>query len=258
MDGDENTYNPVEQYMKDIMDSDKPDKPAETTAKPTNKLEIRSVDTDTPEPNSGSRDDALKISDAIKQSINIQTNPIKNKTIAKKIPLETQIFNVKQHPLGFILILLTVIISYAALFSLISFLLPGIANATSLSLSTLGPIAGYLMLIIVVIGLVFLLAFGRAYKTNRLELTDLNVLGTVHSGYFNKKAFRLPIADIENVIVNKSGLFPKLFDYGTLKIKTNKNRNDIVFQYTPNPNICAEAVLDARLEYLASRSFTRP
>ncbi len=244
---DNKIHNPVEEYMRYIMDKDKPDKPLETTAEPTKHLEVKKA-ADSRNVEGGSRHDALKVADAIEQSINIKKM---ESAQAKTAPPQLQVSEIKHHPVGLILIFLVVITSYAIAFSVVSFLLPGIAGLIGSDLNTVGPITGIIMLLTLIFGIIFLLFTIRKFLLNRVILTSLNIVEVSHLGLSGKKVRELPMTDIEDVLVEKAGLFPSLFNYGTIIVKTPYGLDDLIFRYAPDPETFAKAIDDSKLEYLA-------
>lgn len=251
MSQDDKIHNPVEQYMEYIMNQDKPDKPPETTTEPARHLEVKGFNQAAD--SSGSRDEALKVADAIKQSIDIKTGQERD-TLQKENPEDisrTTIFNIQRHSIGLILALTAAVAVYAAGFSLISFLLPSLARATGIELNVIGPIAGISMLIITAIGVALLPAVGRSYNFNRLVLTESSLIHSLSFGLVNKKVYEIPLTDIEDVSVQNTDMLSSAFSYGTINIKTVEDQNDLKFKYAPNPSAYAKAIQDSRLEYLA-------
>jgi hypothetical protein len=252
---DDKIHNPVEQYMKYIIDLDKPDKPSETVTEPTKHLEVKGSGHEL-SISGGDRYYALKIADAIKQSVNIKMIPKKDRQEQTENLSETLTFDVGHHPVGLIIIGLPVVVGYAAVFCLVSFLLPGFARLIGVELSVVGRIAGLSMLAMVLLGVMFLFFGAKNYLLNRLILTDFNIIHILKSGLGGKKAVELPMSDIENIIVRKTGILPSLFNYGTIIIETPQGQNNFVFKYAPDPDACAKAIHDHRLEYLANNGIT--
>lgn len=248
---DDQIHNPVEQYMKYLMDLDKPDKPPEIINEPAQHLEIKSARH--PLNKGGSRYDALKIADAIKQSVNVKKNSKENKFNRTQSLNQKRIFNIKRHPASLIIISLSGVVVYAAVFSLISFLLPGFANLVGTDLAVVGPIVGLFMLVMIALGLVLLFLIAKNYLANRLVLTDLKLIQILRTGIKDKVTMELPVNDVEDVVVRKSGIFQVIFNYGTLAIKTPEGQNDFIFKYASHPDIYAKAIQDSRLKYMASR-----
>lgn len=249
---DDKIHNPVEQYMKYIMDLDKPDKPPEITAEPTKHLELKKGKDARPQAGGGNRYDALKIADAIKQSVNIKRNSQQENPGQVQSAEELRIFDIRHHPVGLIILFLEVITAYAITLSLISFFLPGIAQLVGASLSSIGPIVGIFMLASCLLGVIALFFASRNYLSGRLILTDFNMVHIFRSGLFGSKVSELPMSDIKDVIIRNSGPLCSLFNYGTIIVETPEGQDDFIFTYTPDPEICAKAVNDCKLEYLAN------
>lgn len=247
-------HNPIEQYMKYIMDLDKPDKLPETTTDPVKHLEVK--DSNKSPAGGGNRYDALKVADAIKQSVNIKMNPKADRLEQTTDLSETRIFDIKRHPVGLILPGLSVIVGYAAVFCLVSFLLPGFAKLVGAELSVVGPIVGQSMLVMVLLGVIFLFFTAKNYLLSQLILTDFNIVHIFRSGLIGKKVAQLPISDVEDIIVQQAGILPSLFSYGTIIIEMPEDQNNLIFKYAPDPDICARAVHDSRLEHLANHRIT--
>lgn len=243
MNSDDKIHNPVEEYMKYLMNRDKPDKPPETITEPTKHLEVKMGRDEEYTLNSsgGNRQEALKVADAIKQSVNL-----------KRDSKEEHIFSIRRHPIVMILTFIAVIIGYAVAFSVIGFFLPGFADLTGSELSSIGPLAGVSMLLVFSLGLIYLLFKARNYMLHRLVLTDFNIIHVLYSGILDKKIAKLSVADVENVKIQKTGLFSSIFNYGTIIIETIEGQNNFIFKYAPYPDIHAKAVNDCKLEYLAS------
>lgn len=241
MSQDDKIHNPVEQYMQYIMDQDKPDKPPETTAEPTGHLEVKG--------NNGNRDEALKVADALKQSMNIRSS-LEYDFQKVEESAQTTTFNMQRHPMGLILILTLAVVVYAIVFSLISFFLPTLASAMGTELNVIGPIAGVIMLVLVAVGIISSLAVSRAYRLNRLILTESSLIHALNSGLANNKIYEIPLADIENVSVQNTDILSSAFSYGTINIKTIEGQNNVKFRYAPSPDVYAKAIQDSRLEYL--------
>lgn len=218
---DENIRNPVEEYMKEIMNLGKPEKSPQTTAKPTDKLEIKEPEHSSRPVNSAN--EAIKIGDTLK-SANIEARkpgkPIKN---------------IHRHPIGLIFTYLSVVIGYAVFFSLISFFLPGLADTVGISLSTAGTIIGMLMIILALLGFAFLALTTRLYFVNRLILTEESMKYVLPSGLNDKKTTEIALSDIKNISLQQEGSLASLLNYGTLSVETSEDQDNIFFNYLPDP-----------------------
>lgn len=244
---DNKIHNPVENYMREIMNLNKPGKPAETTAEPTRQLEVKGSVQPAAEV---SRNEAVKVADALKQAVSFHRNQL------KKAP-ETQIFNIRRHPIGLVYLYVLVIVGYSVVFSLISYLLPAFSDVIGVGLNTVSPIVGYLMLTMVVIGIISLVFASRSYLRNRLILTDAGLTFIDKTGRGNDETLQLPLKEIESIDSQQNGLFSRLFNYGTFDIKTLDDKTNMLFKYVPNPDFYTRAIQDAKLEYIANNDSIR-
>lgn len=240
-------HNPVEKYMQDIMDLDKPEKPPETTARPGGKLEVKASDNPKNNTSSGSRHEALKISDAIKQSVKLNIKPKKSSKTVDQTP-RSKIFDIKRHPIGLIYIYLIAIVGCSAFFSAVSFALPALASFTGVGLDVVGLIAGLSMVAITLSLAVIMFFVWKAYKRNSLILTDPNTMKVFQSGIFGDRNSQIDMQDIENVTVRSGGMLSDIFNYGTIIIKTAAGQDDLIFKYAPNPEVCAKTLQEIKLK----------
>lgn len=74
-------------------------------------------------------------------------------------------------------------------------------------------------------------------------VTNDRVLDVKQKGLFSRNISELDLYRIQDVTTTVDGLFPSLFKYGNLKIKTASNNKDIIFRNIPNPNEVREALI---------------
>ena len=247
MNGDD-VRNPVEEYMKEIMGSDKPDKPPETTAKPADTLEVKGAKES--HETGDNKQEAVKVADAIKQSFKFK----RSGNYGDQSTPETQIFNIKRHFVGLVYLHVLVVLCFALAFSLISFILPGISDITGLELEVIGPMLGFVMLASLALGVAFLIYASKAYLSNRFILTDGGIFLDFQIGLRARDTIRLGFDDINDITVKQTGPLSKMFDYGTLVIETGRHKKNFSFNYAPNPHLAVKAINDTRLEHSAGNN----
>jgi uncharacterized membrane protein YdbT with pleckstrin-like domain len=164
---------------------------------------------------------------------------------------ETKIADVRRHPFGLFLIYLQAFVGLGLGLGLIFAFLPSVLEVTSISDNTADSIAFFFALIVIGLGLVFLLLATKIYQGNQLIVTDINITQVLQVGLFSRKVSELSMKNVEDVTAQQSGIFPTLFNYGTLRIETAGEQNNFVFIYCPNPNAYAKAILDARQAFIA-------
>jgi hypothetical protein len=135
--------------------------------------------------------------------------------------------------------------------------LPAFSDVIGVGLDTVGPIIGYLMLTAVIIGIISLIFASRSYLRNRLILTDAGLTFVTKIGRSGEETLQLSLKEIEDVSIQKSGLFSSLFNYGTFVIETPKDQANMLFKYAPNPDFYFKAIQDAKLGYIANNGVSR-
>jgi membrane protein YdbS with pleckstrin-like domain len=163
---------------------------------------------------------------------------------------ETLVADIRRHPFGLFLIYLQTFVAFGLALVLIFTLMPSVIQALGLHGPTVNAIASIFGLLVVVFALIFVVLATRIYKYNQLIVSDKNVTQVLQIGLFSRKVSELSMANVEDVTAEQHGIFPTIFNYGTLKIETAGEQNNFVFIYCPNPNAYAKAILDARLQFI--------
>ncbi len=164
---------------------------------------------------------------------------------------ETLVADVRQHPFGLFLIYLQISVALGLGLVLIFAFLPTVSGTIGVSESTVNASAAVFGLIAVVFGIIFIILATRIYKGNQLIVSDKNITQVLQIGLFNRKVSELGMVNVEDVTAQQGGIFPTLLNYGVLKIETAGEQNNFIFNYCPNPNAYAKAILDARLEFMS-------
>jgi hypothetical protein len=162
-------------------------------------------------------------------------------------PDETKVADVRRHPFGLVMIYAQFVLAIGLSVGIIAVLLPSVLgddnNGSNLFI-------GVLILFMSVFAVVFLILATRIYRGNQLIITDLNVTEVQQLGLFNRKVSELSLANVEDVTANTHGIFPTMFNFGTLTIETAGEQHNFTFKYCPNPSAYAKALQDVRSEYL--------
>ncbi len=88
------------------------------------------------------------------------------------------------------------------------------------------------------------------YTNNVLLLTSEKIAQFLYPSLFNRKISQLNIGDIQDVTVTQVGIFPRLFNYGTIVIETSGEQDNYIFSFAPNPYIASKAIISAHEEYI--------
>lgn len=163
---------------------------------------------------------------------------------------ETLVADVRRHWFGLFLLYFQLFVALGLSLTLIFAFLPDVIESLSLNESSANAVASLFGLVTVVFAFLFLILATRIYKGNQLIVSDKNVTQVLQIGLFDRKVSELSMGNVEDVTAQQSGIFPTMFNYGTLRIETAGEQNNFIFVYCPNPNAYAKAILDARLEFV--------
>ncbi|MDQ3065492.1 MAG: PH domain-containing protein [bacterium] len=150
---------------------------------------------------------------------------------------EELVAEVRKHPIGILLIILTGGFVALAIILVTGFLLSfdidGFVGEGSVN--SLKPIfvllSGFLIfgtLVATLIGL-FL------YRNNVIYVTNEKIAQVLYTSLFNRKISQLSIGDVQDVTVTQNGIIAHMFDYGTLVIETAGEQQNYTFTYVPEP-----------------------
>lgn len=163
---------------------------------------------------------------------------------------EIRVADIRQHPIGLIIQYLQISLGLVLGLGLIVFLMPGLLDTFNMSGATANAIVGLFALIAVSVGLAMMVLVTRVYNSHQLIATDKNITQVLQIGLFNRQVSELGMGNVEDVTAQQKGILPTLFNYGQLRIETAGEQNNFVFNYCPNPNAYAKAILDARAHFL--------
>ena len=81
-------------------------------------------------------------------------------------------------------------------------------------------------------------------------VTSEKLAQLLNPSLFNRKISQLSIGDVQDVSVHQNGIFPHIFDYGTVVIETAGEQQNYTFTFAPEPYKCAQAMVNAHEENL--------
>lgn len=163
---------------------------------------------------------------------------------------EVKVADIRRHFFGLFIIYLQVVLGVGLSLGLIVFLLPDVIGSSA----TLNAGLSLLSLVFIGMGLIFMVLATKIYNANQLIVTDIHVTQVLQIGLFSRKVSELTMENVEDVTSEQGGVFPTIFNYGTLKVETAGEQNNFVFKYCPNPNAYAKALQDARAAYFAKHN----
>ncbi len=167
-------------------------------------------------------------------------------TVSQK---EAVITRTKKHVFGLLVIYLATFLALGLGLYVMVVFVPAFADLLGFSEDGAANLFGLFSLIIFGLGVIFSYLAHKIYWQNELIFTSQSVTQVLQVGLFNKKTSELSVADIEDVTVEKSGILPTLFNFGTLRIETAGEQKNFIFKYCPNPGAYANTLLEIRSHY---------
>lgn len=164
---------------------------------------------------------------------------------------ETMVADVRRHGFGLFLLYMQIFVGLGLSLILCLAFLPSLSDTLGVNRDTINSLAAAFSLFVIAFGLIFLVLATRIYKGNQLIISDKNVTQILQIGLFNRKISELSMMNVEDVTAQQRGIFPTMFNFGTLRIETAGEQNNFIFIYCPNPNAYAKAILDARMEFMS-------
>lgn len=167
-------------------------------------------------------------------------------------PDEKLVYEIRKHWFGLFLIY------FVGTF--ITFMMLGVAlaaavfldstSATGIDLGALSPAIIAVVLILAVLSLIMTAIAAYLYKSNVVLITSDKIAQLLYLTIFDRKLSQLSIGDVQDVTVRKKGIFPHLFNYGTIIVETSGEQENYYFSFTPDPHSASEAIVSAHEENL--------
>ena len=117
--------------------------------------------------------------------------------------------------------------------------------------------AGFFSLVILVLVILSaaIFLFGiYVYRQNKLILTDMHLIEVSQRGLFSRSVSQLSMAKVQDVSAERQGVFPTMFDYGTIEVETAGEVDNFVFRLAPHPQQLADECLAIHEKFDASTS----
>lgn len=86
---------------------------------------------------------------------------------------------------------------------------------------------------------------GHIYSSNSMLITNEKIAQVLYKSLFSRKISQLSIGDVQDVTVTQDGIFPRMFNYGTIVIETAGEQQNYTFTYAPDPYQSAKAIVGA-------------
>lgn len=167
---------------------------------------------------------------------------------------EQLICEIRKHPFGLFLIYLTGGFISVLLFSalvLLPFAINGSSEDFGFDMSLIRPILALVGLLLTSLSIIMTAVTAYLYQNNVVLVTSEKIAQQLYRTLFDKKISQLSIGDIQDVTVSQTGVFAKIFGYGTLVIETAGEQNNYVFNYSIRPYECSKLIVGAHEAYVA-------
>lgn len=167
---------------------------------------------------------------------------------------EYKIAEILRHPFGLFKVLVQMFSALGLGLIFLLILFPLAAEATGMELTVASAIGLILAVAFLVLGLALIAITIRAYKGNRLIITNQKATQIVQVSLFDQKVVELPWKEVADVNSRQKGWLADLFNYGILEIKPSKGKKSLVFKYCPRPAEQIDKINEARESRNASKN----
>lgn len=188
--------------------------------------------------------DVSEIQDSRRQKAKVK---VANELIVMQ-PGEKVISVITRHPIGILVVYVMIILVLLVIAAGVFIIGPSMV-ADQPSRDNITKAGSIVFLISVIVFAVFGVIAHIVYWGNKWIVTSDSITQISRFSLFFRESSQLGMNHIEDVTAEQNGIFPHLFNYGTLKAETAGERSKFVLLFCPNPNYYATTILDAREEY---------
>lgn len=158
---------------------------------------------------------------------------------------EELVMEIRKHPFGLFLILLSGAFVILALFAtLVAIGTFNFGEELGVEqLNTYRPVAAIIMFLILLGTAIMTFIGAFLYISNVIYVTSEKIAQVLYLSLFNRKISQLSIGDVQDVTVSQKGIFAHFFGYGTLVIETAGEQQNYTFSYVPDPYTAARQIV---------------
>jgi hypothetical protein len=166
-------------------------------------------------------------------------NPLMPKPVTVENPLEVMqpgekvLFEIKRHPLGIAGIFVGNGL-FILLLAVVAFIVVPL-NTSNTSRSAAITISAVLFVLVALLSIGFMYVTNMVYWGNRWIVTSDSITQCRQTSLLDHDAKQLSLSSIEDVSASQHGVFAKMYNYGTLKAETTKERNEFMLTFCPEP-----------------------
>jgi len=163
---------------------------------------------------------------------------------------EKLLYEIRKHPFGLFLIYLggTALILLMLSLAVAGAVLQG--DPVGIGAGATGSILIATGLLLAIMALVGVAIQAYIYQAAVVLVTSDKISQMLYRTILDRTISQLSIGDVQDVSVRQQGLFPRIFDYGTLVVETSGEQNNYVFTFTPQPHQAAKAIQAAHEDNL--------
>lgn len=164
---------------------------------------------------------------------------------------EQMVAEIRKHPFGLFIVEFTGF-TISTIIALIPILLAvnGKSFGLGSELDTLSPLLIFIGLVLGLLGLAATFIAALIYKNNVIYVTSEKVAQVIYTSLFSRKISQLSIGDVQDVTVTQRGIFPRIFNYGTLVVETAGEQQNYTFSYVPDPYTTARKIVNSHEQNL--------
>lgn len=165
---------------------------------------------------------------------------------------EELILEIRKHNFGLFLVQLTGLFVTLIIVLATLFLASGLSSTLDVDLGSSGGksviiAAGLILGVLSIIGTEISVML---YRSNVIFVTSEKIAQVLYISLFNRKLSQLSIGDVQDVTVKQAGIFPRIFNYGTLIVETAGEQQNYTFTYVPKPYAVSMSIVGAHEENL--------
>ncbi|PSO43538.1 hypothetical protein BRC20_01295 [Candidatus Saccharibacteria bacterium QS_8_54_8] len=108
------------------------------------------------------------------------------------------------------------------------------------------------LIILLIVGVAGLMTFIsiKVYFKSYLIITNQTIIEINQFSLFNRDVSQLSLANVQEVTVQQSGLFARVFDYGSVTLETAGEKANFGFDKTPNPHYVSRVIYDGHERFI--------
>lgn len=159
-------------------------------------------------------------------------------------PKEELLLEIRKHPFGLLIILLTgFFIAFVLFFGVV--VLAGIGFLNSLGFGGANALVVFIGFLLSMFVVVITFVNAHLYRNNVVFVTNEKLAQILFITLFNRKISQLSIGDVQDVTVQQNGFLPNLVGYGTLVVETAGEQQNYTFTFVPKPYETSKVIINA-------------